>query len=460
MNSRVLQLIKLGESETVEFKGPRSSPDTLSRAVCGLLNQQGGFLLWGVNDQGEPTGIQHATDVAEELNRLFMSRINPRPFLSVSVQEAHGIDVIVIRVPPGSDKPYSVNRQIWVRIGSATMRAGEERSADLVERAAADLERWERDPMPGFGIEDCRTDELAKTRTDIAEAGRFGGNIPAEDGALFEQLYLRRGGVLTNAALVLFAAETRRWSPSIYMRVISYAGNKSGPIANDVILDGPAVSTLREAVSIIQQRTGFSGRFKKDQLERVDRPAYAVYALRESLVNAITHRSYETVGGCIRVEIYPDRLVVTNPGSLPGDLTPGSLRTEHRSIPVNPDIARVFYLRRLMDQLGIGTQRMIWECKELGAKTPRWRAEGGIVSVTLFRAPEPAAEEALTGRQAEFVESLKPGAEFKTADYLTATGVSERQARRDLADMEDRGIIERHGKGRATLYRRVQGGPR
>ena len=169
MKSHVLELIKKGESETVEFKGSRSPSDSLLRAVCGFLNQQGGFLLWGVDDKGQPTGIDNAEKKAEELTSRFMSDINPRPFLSVSVIEVKQVSVIVVRVPPGSDKPYSVNRLIWVRIGSATMRAGGERSADLVKRGAMDLERWEREPIPGFSIGDCDIEELSKTRREIKE---------------------------------------------------------------------------------------------------------------------------------------------------------------------------------------------------------------------------------------------------------------------------------------------------
>ncbi|MCK4302975.1 MAG: hypothetical protein KAY24_01915 [Candidatus Eisenbacteria sp.] len=36
--------------------------------------------------------------------------------------------------------------------------------------------------------------------------------------------------------------------------------------------------------------------------------------------------------------------------------------------------------------------------------------------------------------------------------------MSERQARRDLAEMERLGFIERHGKGRATAYKRTARG--
>ncbi len=454
MNSDVLQLIKQGESEQMEFKGPRTTPEVLARAVCGLLNQQGGFLLWGVYED-EPAGIADAEDKAEKLIHSLMSDINPRPFLSVSVQEARGESVIIVRVPPGSDKPYSFNRQIWVRIGHKTLRAGEAGSADIVEKSALELMRWERDPMSGFELEDCDASELERARQKIGDVGRFGADLPRGHSEMLERLYLSRNGRLTNAAAVLFAARPKMWSPEIFVRIVSYAEDKSGPIANDVTVEGPAVRTIYEVISIIQQRTGFTGRFHKDRLEREDRPAYALYALRESIVNAVAHRAYNALGGSIRVEIYPDRLVVSNPGHLPKGWTAKNLAGIHESIPFNPDIAKVLYYQELMDQLGIGTRRMRDECKQLGAKLPVWSAKAGTVSVTLFRAPEPVAKEELPGRLGEFVQMLDGLKDFKAVDYMSATGVSDRQARRDLAELEQRGVIERLGKGRATMYRKV-----
>ncbi len=458
MRSDVLHVIENGESETAEFKSSRSSFEALARAVCGMLNQQGGVLLWGVDDTGQLTGVEDAEAQAEDLTHFLMRHMNPRPLLSVSVHEAKGKPIIMVDVPSGSDKPYSLGRQILVRIGSRTMRAGVDESAALVEQSAIELERWEREPMPGFAVEDCDVDELEKARSEIAQAGRFGIDAPASDEELLQRLYLWRNGQVTNAGVVLFASQPRMWVPNVFVRVVSYAEGKAGPIANDVIVDGPAVRSLREVVTIIQQRTGFSGRFVKGKLKREDRPAYSVFALREGLVNAITHRSYEVIGGSVCVEIFPDRLVIRNPGRLPDGWTAQDLRRVHGSHPFNPDIAQVFLLRGLMEQLGMGTQKLMAACKELGAKLPVWRVEQGTVALTIFQAPEPEAADVLTGRQAEFVGSLMAGAEFRAADYLSATGMSERQGRRDLAELEKRGIIERHGKGRATVYRRTDGG--
>lgn len=454
MSSDVVLILKKGESETLEFKGPRVSVDALAKAVCGMLNQQGGVLLWGVNDEGHPVGFDDAETRAKELNDFLMRNLNPQPLLSVSVNEVAKKHVVVVDIPQGADKPYSVNREIWVRVGAQTLRASADVSARLVERSAAQLERWERAPMPGFGIADCDAEELARARTEIASAGRFGVDVPASDEELLRRLYLVRSGQLTNAAVVLFARQPRAWAPNLAVRVVSYARDKTASIENDTMVEAPAVRVLREVIGILQQRTGFSGKFEKGRLERKDRPAYPLYALREGLVNAIVHRDYAALGN-VRVEIFPDRLTIANPGKLPEDWTAEDLRRIHGSHPFNPDIARLFHLRGLMEQLGIGAQRLIAECKELGAKPPVWRVEQGTVALTLFRAPEAVQPAVLTTRQSEFLKRIKPGSEFKVGDYALAAKVSERQARRDLADLEALSLLERRGKGPATKYRRI-----
>jgi ATP-dependent DNA helicase RecG len=472
MSSDIFEILKKGESETAEFKGARAPLDALAKAICGMLNQQGGLLLWGVDELGLPVGLDSADTRAKQLNDFVMRHVNPRPLISISVQPqqdewkpsssrgfadwfASKKPLVVVDIPQGSDKPYSVNRQIWVRVGSNTLRASKELSATIVERSASQLDRWEREPMPGFGLNDCDAVELAQARSEITKVGRFGIDVPASDEELLRRLYLMKSGQLTNAAVVLFAHQPRAWAPNLAVRIVSYGPDKTGPIANDVILEGPAVRVLKEAVTILQQRTGFSGRFVKGQIEREDRPAYPVFALREGLVNAMVHRDYGLIGGGVQVEVFPKSLVIRNPGKLPEGWSTEDLKEKHESQPGNPDIARVFYLRELMEQLGMGTQKVIAECKELGAKLPVWHAEQGVVSLTLFRAPEPEVSLQLSDRQLKFLRGTKAGAEFKVADFVNATNVSERQARRELAELESFGLLERHGKGPATSYTRT-----
>jgi ATP-dependent DNA helicase RecG len=167
----------------------------------------------------------------------------------------------------------------------------------------------------------------------------------------------------------------------------------------------------------------------------------------------MVHRDYQ-LAGSVQVDIFPDRLTIHNPGQLPQGWTPEDLAKRHESQPANPDICRVFYLRNLMEQLGLGTQKLIKSCDELNAPKPIWKSAKGIVSLTLFAAPVPRTHE-LTGRQKQFVQAAELGPEFKVKDYSELLQVSERQARRDLMELERLGLVERHGKGPSTLYRRV-----
>jgi ATP-dependent DNA helicase RecG len=451
MNTVIEKLLKERESETLEFKAGRCPLDMLGKTVCGMLNQQGGLLLWGVDDDGKASGVNQAASRATELNEFLMRSLNPRPLLSVTVHPIRDKEIIAIEVPIGSEKPYSLSRAIWVRLGSSIMRASHDQSSRLVERSAAALDRWEREPLPGFSMEDCDAKELKQAQAEIAKAGRFGIEVPEANEELLTKLYLYRNGQFSNAAVVLFARAPRAWAPNLAVRITTHTAD--GEATSDLMLEGPAVRMLREAVAAIQQRTGLSVAFPKGQLERVERPAYPLYALREGLVNAMVHRDYESSGVGVHVRIFPEHLVITNPGALPEGWKGSDLGRKHESRPANPDIARIFYLRELMDQLGLGAQRIIAECKSLGAKAPAWKAEKGSVTLSLFSAPAVTTSPDLSPRQQDFLKSLKSGQAFKVSDYSAIAKVSERQARRDLADLEKLSLLERQGAGPSTVYR-------
>lgn len=455
MSNEILGLIQQGESETIEFRGSGTRLESMAKSVCALLNQQGGVILWGVNDAGDVVGLDNASVRGEELNRYIAANLTPHPLFSVAVRQASGKQLLVIDVPQGADKPYCLDREIWVRVGHSTLKANADQSAHLVEASALQLGRWERETMPGFSLADCDEKELATAREEIAESGRFGIEIPADDDELLRRLGLTQHGQLSNAAAVLFAKSPRVWAPNLALRLVSYSSDKSGPIGNDTICEGPAIRVLKEAITILQQRTGFSGAFDRGKIEREDYPAYAVLALREGLVNAMVHRDYSAISGSVRVEIFPDRLTIRNPGRLPEGWTTADLKKNHGSHPGNPDIARVFYLRSLMEQLGMGTQKLIAECKKLHAKSPVWKAEQNTVSLTLFRAPAPEVRPMLSSRQLDFLNKSETGGKYKTSDYAEITGVVVRQAQRDLAELADLEFVRKSGKGRATVYMRM-----
>ncbi|MDY0078678.1 MAG: ATP-binding protein [Bacteroidales bacterium] len=78
---------------------------------------------------------------------------------------------------------------------------------------------------------------------------------------------------------------------------------------------------------------------------------YAREIIRELLVNAIAHKKY-TISGDVFIEVYPNKLEITNPGNLPIGITESNiLHSRHRR---NPHLTRIFHDLNLMEGEGSG----------------------------------------------------------------------------------------------------------
>jgi ATP-dependent DNA helicase RecG len=105
-------------------------------------------------------------------------------------------------------------------------------------------------------------------------------------------------------------------------------------------------------------------------------------ALREAVVNALIHRDYLIRGGRVMVEVYEDRVEISNPGSLPHGLSEADFGT--RSLPRNPAIADLLIRTPYMERLGTGVQRIRNEVKKAGLIAPQFLLQGHF-SVIIFR---------------------------------------------------------------------------
>ena len=456
MNADIKKLFQYRDDGSFVTKPPGVKVETIGKLVCGMLNARGGVVMIGFSEKAELLGVPDVEKLIEEINGYISGRMSPLPFFSVSSHKAGDKAVVMVEVPEGADKPYSFERSIYVRVGKQTLKANTDTTASLVKESAIKLARWESEPLPGFDLSDCDDLELLQAKHEIMSSGRMGTRSLHDDSELLQRLNLTQGGQLTNGAAVLFARDPLSWSPNLAIRIVSFVSDKSSDIANDTLISGPAVRAFHDACTRVQQLTGYSGRFDSDSVERVDVPAYPAIALREGLVNAIVHRDYTLIGGRIQVEIYPDHLVIQNPGCLPRGWKVADLKKRHGSVPFNPDIARVFHLRGLMEQLGIGTQKMIGECKRIGSAAPKWSDTNGMVTLTLFASSAPEQSFDLNSRQQILLKKYGPGTSFKTSDYAELTGVVDRQARRELNELIDYGLVERSGRGPATIYIRTK----
>jgi ATP-dependent DNA helicase RecG len=218
---------------------------------------------------------------------------------------------------------------------------------------------------------------------------------------------------------------------------------------------------LAQAEIFIRRNTRTTVSFRNQGLQTADNAEYPTDAVREGLVNAFAHRDYAAFHGGVAVRVFPSRLEIWNSGHLPAPLKPGDLKKNHPSIPVNPTIVQVLYIRGYMNRIGRGTQKIVNLCREYGLRPPTWRDSSAGVTLTLHgRAGGEARQTVFSSRQLALLDSLGEGDEIRPGDYRRrfADGVTERQARRDLTDLEAANLLERMGAGAATRYRRTKRG--
>ena len=136
--------------------------------------------------------------------------------------------------------------------------------------------------------------------------------------------------------------------------------------------------------------------------------------------------------------------------------------------PRNPDIARILYLRGLVEMRGVGMVRMRDEMAALGLPAPQWENRSGGTQVTLpftvdaARQSEQSAVEAearaLSERAFAYLLDAKKGDRITRNAYQEryATGVAERSARNDLKRLVDFGYLRQVGAASKTAYIRTE----
>ena len=70
------------------------------------------------------------------------------------------------------------------------------------------------------------------------------------------------------------------------------------------------------------------------------------------MINALCHRSYDSISGSVSLAIYDDRVEIVNPGRFPNGITPDNIKTTHESKPYNPVMAGVLYRTAWLESWG------------------------------------------------------------------------------------------------------------
>ena len=118
-------------------------------------------------------------------------------------------------------------------------------------------------------------------------------------------------------------------------------GRAGERFSDSVDIDGPIPVMVVDAVRAASRNMKHGAIVKGALRENV--PDYPLAAVREAVANALMHRDYspDALGTPVMVDLYPDRLELSNPGSLFGSLTVERLGQRGATASRNQFLARI-----------------------------------------------------------------------------------------------------------------------
>ena len=329
------------ESARVEFKAswdPISTGAQTIRTICAYANDfqnlNGGYIVIGVAEQNGAACLpakglsEKEMEDAQAWIRGRCNAIDPvyQPVLSPELHEDRRI--LVIWAPGSQIRPHQAPetsekgaaRKFYIRLGSQTLSANSQ-AALLTQlmQLTAHVPFDDRRALHA-SVLDIRETKVREFLHDI-ESGLV---HEPDTQSLYRHLRIadpvNGHDAPRNVGLLFFSQNPEQWFPGTRIEVAQFAGDSSGNVlAEKLFKQRPVQEQIRECLAYLEGLAVRTIEKVPGQIQARHWLSYPSMAVREALVNAVYHRSYEGVPEPIKVYIYPDRMeIISYPGPVPG----------------------------------------------------------------------------------------------------------------------------------------------
>ena len=328
--SELEELLASTETYRVERTKSTTDKDKFGEAVCAFANDmpdcgKPGYLFIGVDNEGHPCGMKATDELLQKFAAIRSDgNILPIPTISVDSFSLPGGDVIAVEVLPSDQPPVRYRGRTWIRIGPRRDIATPAEETMLAERKARNFTTFDARPCFGASLDDI---DLDLFQHDYLPKAVDAEVLAADDRPIERKLESLRFfnsayGLPTNAAVLLFGKDPRRFFPGAYVQYVSFGGrDKAATILNEHPFKGPIVRMLAQIDLFIETTIARKRPVFVTALREETRTDYPKGAIRELVMNAIMHRDYQG-NAPIHFYQYADRLEVVNHGGLYGRARP------------------------------------------------------------------------------------------------------------------------------------------
>jgi ATP-dependent DNA helicase RecG len=440
------------EDEHLEFKEAKANFhfEKLVKYCAALANEGGGSIILGVTDK-RPRRVVGSTAFAE-LERTKAGLIDKLRLRIEAEEIAHPNGRVLVFTAPSRPigVPVAVDGAYW-------MRAGEE----LTPMTSDMLRRIFDESGPDFSAEICPKATLADLDPVAIESLRVRWAMHSGNKALAKrsadkllqdaELILPNG--VTYAALILLGSHAALGRFLAQAEVIFEYRSTVRP--------GPAnqredfrhgffsfYDRVWELVSLRNDMQHFQERLVMHPV-----PTFSEIAVREALLNAVSHRDYRHPGS-VFVRQFPRRIEIVSPGGFPPGITPENI-LDHQ-LPRNRRIAETFARCGLVERSGQGADRILEECVRDGKRLPDYtRSDAHQVWLTLDGEIRDENFLKFLERVGQgILDTLDPH-DFLILGLIASGKRLPAELQPQLARLLELGILDRTGHGKPILGKRL-----
>jgi len=427
------ELIAQGEGYYIEFKKDLNSD--FKKELVAFANASGGRIILGVEDNGHVKGVQTTNAYRSEIQQ---HAHDCDPSVEIRVEEVG--NVVVITVPEGKHKPYRSTNGFYLRVGPNSQKMGTDQIAEYVEK---------------FGR--IRFDERIRKDLD------FNGSVDQElinkfiESAQIKNVFQNKTHILlslgavkqidntnyfTNAGVLFFTQDPTFLIPQAKITCVAYNGTEKVDILDRKDFSVDLITSIEMGLAFIRRHLNEATEIKG--LKREDKLEIPLVALREALVNAVAHRDYIETGARIMIEVFSDRIIISNPGGLPPGLSADDFGKY--SLSRNPIISDILYRVGLIEKLGTGVNRIKAELK--AAQLPEAIFHfSNFFSATFLRETDHKDQSGLllTEKQQEIFELIKVNARITKPELSQKLGINPSVVDKYITLLKKKGFIRRIG---------------
>lgn len=384
------------ETSWIEFKQNNHNPDLILEYVSALANAAAladrpcGYLVWGIEDETHAvvgTSFRPHSEKKgnEDLEPWLHHSVTPSTRLEFLEVVLEGKAVVVLEIERAWRQPVRARDKEFIRIGS--------QKTALRDHPEKERALWKVFDRTSFEDGIAASDLDGNVVTELLDCGSYfsltkqrepDSRSGVLDSLLADRLIVEAPGErwsITNLGAILFAKRLDQFSTVSRkaVRVVVYKGIDRVRTEKEQQGGRGYASGFAGLIDYVMALVPANEEIKKALRE--SRPMYPTLAVRELVANALIHQDFSVTGAGPMVELFADRIEITNPGQ-PLIEVDRFLDKPPRSR--NETLAALMRRMGICEERGSGIDKAVFEIEFNQLPAPLFEVLGENTRIVLF----------------------------------------------------------------------------